>query len=127
MCIFSQTVAYVAGMERWTAAMLELVEHALACTDDGSAPATELAAAASDTRDLRELLDAGDAGELSINDLAVIHALCTLWETNQPRLEALAAATDPTWHRRWSARVVADRRLRQGGTVSAPLAVPYRT
>ncbi len=120
------TFAYAQAMERWTAAVLELLEHAQGCAED-SAVATELAAAVSDTRELRHLLETSGTDELDINGAATVHALCSLWETNQPRLEDLAASCDPAWHRRWSAAAVADRRLRHGGTVTAPLVIPYRT
>jgi hypothetical protein len=121
------TAAFVSGMEHWTAAMLELIEHALAGTDQGSETAAELRAAADDTKELRSLLTDGNAAELSINDLAMIRALCTLWEANQPWVEELAAATDDEWHERWAARTLADRRLRHGDVSNEPLALPYRS
>ncbi|MFL6207221.1 MAG: hypothetical protein ACJ739_17900 [Acidimicrobiales bacterium] len=121
------TAAFVSGMRQWTEAMLELIEHALASTDAASASGSELRAAASDTADLRALLTDGDEEDLSINDLAVIHALCTLWEANQPWVEELAAAADDEWHERWAARHVADRRLRHGGATQEPLTLPYRS
>jgi hypothetical protein len=119
--------AYVAGMQSWTEAMLELIEHAIACSDDASASASELHTAAADTKDLRALLADGNEKDLTINELAVIHALCSLWEANQPWVEELAAATDDDWHERWAARHVADRRLCHGGVVREPLALPYRS
>jgi len=121
------TAAFVSGMRQWTEAMLELIEHALACTDGASATGSELRAAKADTADLRALLTDGDEEELTINDLAMIHALCTLWETNQPWVEELAAAADDEWHERWAARHVADRRLRHGVATHEPLALPYRS
>ena len=121
------TAAYVAGMQCWTEAMLELIEHAISCSDEGSASAAELTAAAADTSDLRSLLTDGNEDTLTINDLAVIHALCTLWEANQPWVEELAAAADDQWHARWSARHVSDRRLRHGVPSPEPLLLPYRS
>jgi hypothetical protein len=121
------TAAYVSGMRCWTEAVLELIEHAIACRDDSSASASELQAAAADTKDLRALLTDGNDKDLTINELAMIHALCTLWEANQPWVEELAAATDDDWHERWAARHVADRRLRHGGLSDEPLALPYRS
>ena len=118
--------AYVDGMQRWTTAVLELLEHAHGCAAQGTELAADLGAALADTRDLEQLLAASD-GDLDINEAATIHALCTLWETNQPRIEKLAAQSDPGWHRRWAARVVADRRLRHGGAPIEPMEIPYRT
>jgi hypothetical protein len=121
------TLAYAQAMERWTGTVLELLEHAQGCAEEGSPEAAELATAVTDTRELRELLESSTTDDLDINAAATVHALCSLWETNEPRIEELAASCDPAWHRRWSARSVADRRLRHGGTVSAPLVIPYRT
>ena len=121
------TAAYVEGMQRWSTTVLELLEHARGCAPEASKLATELEAAVEDTRELQQLLAASVDGELDINDAATIHAVCTLWETNQPRFENLAASSDPAWHRRWRARAVADRRLRHGGMVSVPVALPYRS
>jgi hypothetical protein len=120
------TAAYVAGMQRWTDAMLELIQHAIEHSDEDTAATNELVAAAADTADLRALLAEGQDDQLTINDLAVIHALCTLWEANQPWVEELAAAADDGWHARWAARHVADRRLRHGVAAPEPLLLPYR-
>ena len=119
-------VSYVVGMERWTTAVLELVDHALARSDLDPGARAELTAASSDTQELRDLLAAGTTEDLTINDTAMIHAVCTLWEANQARIEHLAARADASWHRRWRARTVADRRLRHGSTVPQPLVLPYR-
>ncbi len=121
------TAAYTHAMQRWAGAIIELLEHALGCVEEGSDLAGELDAALSDARALFELLDASTVDALDINAAAAIHSVCTLWEANQASMEQLAASADPSWHRRWSARVVADRRLRHGGTVSAPLAIPYQS
>jgi hypothetical protein len=121
------TAAYVEGMQRWTTTMLELLEHAQGCVPQGSSLTADLDLAVDDTRELQRLLQASSEGDLDIHDAATIHAVCTLWETNQPRFEELAASADPGWHRRWRARSVADRRLRHGGMVSVPVAMPYRT
>jgi hypothetical protein len=121
------TAAYTHAMRRWAGGITELLEHALGCVEEGSDLAGELRAALSDTRDLVELLDASTVDELDINAAAAIHSVCTLWEANQATIEQLAASADPAWHRLWSARVIADRRLRHGGTVPAPLAIPYRS
>lgn len=120
--------AYVDGMERWTAAMLELIDHAAGATDSGSMDdrRAQLSAAADDTRELRELLQASADGPLSINDTATLHALCSLWETNQVHIEELAAGVDPGWHRRWRARTIVQRRLRHGRRPHRPPVLPYR-
>lgn len=118
---------YAEGMARWTGAVLELIDHALDAAGEDSDAHDDLAAAAADTRELNELLATSAGDELRINDAAMIHAVCTLWEANQPRIEELAAAVDPVWHRRWRARSVADRRLRHGGAGSRPLVLPYRS
>jgi hypothetical protein len=119
--------AYAQAMERWATAMLELLEHASGCADEGSEVAGALQAALTDTRELRALLAATTVDDLDINTAAAIHSVCTLWETNRGPMEQLAASLDRSWHRRWSARVVADRRLRHGGAVPAPLSIPYRS
>jgi len=118
--------AYVQGMQRWTASVLELLEHARGCAHDGSPIAAELEAAVIETRELAELLSAS-SDALTIHDAATIHAVCTLWEANLDRLEQVAAPMDPLWYRRWRARAVADRRLRHGGALRAPMVIPYRS
>jgi hypothetical protein len=119
--------AYVEGMHQWTETVLELLLHARGCAEAGSELAKELDAAVADTTELHQLLDASAPSELNIHDAATIRSVCTLWETNQARVEQLAASSDPGWHRRWRARSVADRRLRHGSMVAAPLVIPYRT
>src|SRR5688500_6574397 len=106
--------SYISGMEGWTARMLELLEHALSLTAPGTPTHLELDAAASETRDLQGRFDNEGAEELTINDRAVQHALGTLWAANQVRIEKMAAAVDPVWHRRWRARSVVERQLRNG-------------
>ena len=119
--------AYLDGMQQWTAAVLELLEHARGCAAEGSRLASELDAALSDTTELQHLLTASTPNELSIHDAATIRSVGTLWETNQARIEQLAASSDPGWHRRWRARSVADRRLRHGATAATPLVIPDQT
>jgi hypothetical protein len=113
-------------MERWTSAVLELLDHAIDAAGAESPLRDELVAAAADTLELHDLLSASTAGSMTINDNAMIHAVCTLWETNQARIEAIAADADPEWHRRWRARSVAERRLRHGTVSSDPIDLPYR-
>jgi len=119
--------AYVDGMQQWTSTVLELLQHARGCAAEGSRLASELDAGLSDTTDLQQLLNASAPNELTIHDAATIRSVCTLWETNQARIEQLAASSDPGWHRRWRARSVADRRLRHGAMIADPMVIPYRT
>lgn len=120
--------AYVQGMAAWTAANLELLTHAAELADHlGRPAANELATARDDTEALAELLATSVDGPLGVNETASLHAICTLWETNQGRLEALAADVDPRWHRRWRARAIVHRRLRHGARPRPALALPYRS
>lgn len=116
---------YVQAMERWTSALLELVEHARSETLDAE-QRTTLTAAADDTRALRELLRASDPAGLSLNEAAMLHSVCALWETDQERIEALAVEVDPRWHRRWRGRTIVERRLRHGQRAAGELVLPYR-
>ncbi len=118
--------SYVDGMEQWATAMLELIEHAVEVASPEDPAQPELATAAADTQELRELLRSSGDGPLSIHDKATLHALCSLWETNQVRVEHLAGQIDAAWHRRWRARTVVQRRLRHGERLNRTLALPYR-
>lgn len=119
------TVSYVEGMHEWTVAVLELIEHGIAVTEPESAAHKELVAAAADTSDLRDLMQAGATERAGLNDQARLHALGALWETSQERIERLVADADPAWHRRWRARSVVERQLRHGQDVSRPFVPPY--
>lgn len=119
------SASYLEGMGRWTGAMLELFEHAISETDPATLVHEELAAAAEETRDLHDLLDVESGDMLTINDQAKLHALGSLWETSQIRLEQLAAEVDASWHRRWQARNVVERRLRHGRDLPRALVLPY--
>lgn len=119
--------SYVEGMARWCEAVLDLIEHAVSRSTQGTPDHAELTAAAADTAELRDLLRTGGGTELSINDTAMVHAVCTLWEVNEARVEELAAAVDRPWYRLWRARHVADRALRHGGTQPQPIVLPYRS
>ncbi len=127
MCISSSDSAasYISGMERWTARVLELLEHALSLTEPGTPAYLELDAAASETRDLQGLFTSEGTDELTINDRAIQHALGTLWTASQARIEILAAATDPVWHRRWRARSVVENQLSHGNERPEELVLPY--
>lgn len=117
---------FFSGMQAWTDALLDLLDRSVEETKD-PAIAEELAEAAEDTRALRELLRSSTARGLSLNEAAMLHTVVTLWETDQERLEALAASVDPVWHRRWRARTLIARRLRHGVPSSDSLVLPYRT
>jgi hypothetical protein len=116
---------YLQGMHGWMGAVLELLDHAVAASDPASPQHAELAAAAAEARDLQELFVA-DGSALTINDQARLHALGSLWEASQARVEQVAAAVDPHWHRRWRARHVDARLLRHGQDLPRPVALPYR-
>lgn len=116
---------YLEGMGRWTGALLELFDHAAAVCESPE-PARELQEAAEDTRALRDLLVDGASRRLSLNEAAMLHSVATLWETEQERLEQIAAAADPAWHRRWDARSIVDRQLRHGRPGAEDLVLPYR-
>jgi len=117
---------YVDGMGRWVGAIVELLDHAVTEATPGSPAHGELVAATAEARELRDLLQVSASGTLTINEKATLHALCSLWEANQPRLERLAAQADPAWHRRWRARSVVEERLRHGTPDPRELVLPYR-
>lgn len=116
---------YVTGMARWSTAVLELIDHAVAEAEDGPVRRS-LAVAREDTQALQELLVASERQEVSLNDAATLHAVCSLWETDQERVERLAAEVDPRWHRRWRARSIVERQLRHGQPDGERLVLPYR-
>lgn len=118
--------SYVEGMERWATALLDLLVHAAEVTSDPEL-CQELLAAVEDTEALRDLLRSSLGRELNLNEAATLHSVCTLWETDQERLEQLAAEVDPAWHRRWRARAVVERLLRHGPRARSELVLPYRS
>lgn len=118
-------IAYSTGMSEWVAAVHELVDHAASGSTPGSPISAELTEAAAEMQDLRDLLDAVAADDLDIIKAAELHALGTLWETTQSRIEQLAAQVDPGWYRRWRARSVVARRLRHGQPAPSEMALPY--
>jgi Ca2+/Na+ antiporter len=122
----TSTRSYLQGMERWTIALLELIDHAAAVTSDNLLR-DELTSASLDTDALRGLLQSSTARELNLNEAATLHSVCALWETNQDRIEQLAADIDPPWHRRWRARTLVERLLRHGPPQSNELVLPYRS
>jgi hypothetical protein len=119
--------AYVEGMERWAEAMLELTEHAAAtAAATESDVADQLASACEDTRELRDLLHANVDSSLKVSGMATLRSICSTWESDQTRIEKLAANLDSEWHRRWRARSVADRLLRRGFREPEATVLPYR-
>jgi hypothetical protein len=120
------TLTYTDGMQRWTGAVTELLEHALDTMEPEAPHRATIAAAYEETRDLNELFTVDLQGELPINDQAKLHAIGSLWETGQARIEEMAGAVDPTWYRQWRARVVADRQLRHGHDAEPGTPLPYR-
>jgi hypothetical protein len=119
------TLSYVEGMRDWAKAVLELIEHGISVTEPGSVAHQELRTAAADTKDLCDLMDAGASSGAGLNDQARLHALGSLWETSQERIERIVADADPTWHRRWRAGSVVERQLRHGQDVNRPFVPPY--
>lgn len=117
---------YVDGMERWSTVLLELIEHARDLALDPVAK-SQLDGAFDDTSALRDLLRSSQHRDLSLNEAATLHSVCSLWETDQERIELLAAEVDPRWHRRWRARTVVERRLRHGQRGEQTLVLPYRS
>ena len=118
---------YVEGMERWAEAMLELTSYAAttpAAVEAGLAQ--ELATACDDTRELRDLLQANVRLPLKVSGMATLRSICSMWETEQARIEQMAASLDPEWHRRWRARSVVERLLRRGVREPEATILPYR-
>ena len=118
---------YIEGMERWAEAMLELASYAAttpAAAETGLAQ--ELTSACEDTRELRDLLQANVHMPLKVSAMATLRSICSLWETEQSRIEQMAASVDPEWHRRWRARSVVERLLRRGVREPEATVLPYR-
>lgn len=120
------SVSYVEGMERWTTALLELLDHA-AAQEAEPAVRAELTSAVADTDALRDLLRTSAQRELNLNEAATLHSVCALWETDQDRIEQLAAQVDPEWHRRWRARSVVARLLCHGSRARRELVLPHHS
>jgi hypothetical protein len=59
--------------------------------------------------------------------MATLRSICSMWESEQGRIEQLAARMDPEWHRRWQARSVVERLLRRGARQPEATALPYRS
>ncbi len=122
---FADGPDYLTGMQWWTGALYELLDHAAGEAAE-VARARELADAADDTRAMHDLLTSNDSESFSLNESAMLHSIATLWETGQERLEAMAADVDPRFYRRWTARTIVERRLRHGVPHANELVLPYR-
>lgn len=119
---------YGEGMLRYSAAVVELLEHAVAVALEQGLDTTELAAARDDAAALNNLLNAMASEPARLDKVAKVHTICSLWESNQDRFEADAAALDPDFHRRWRARHLAVLRLRHGERPPREeAALPYRS
>jgi hypothetical protein len=92
---------YAAGMLRYTEAVVELFEHAIAVARDDAAA-------------LNHLLSGMAAEPVELRKAAKVHTICSLWEASQEADELAAAEIDPDYYRRWRARHIATARLRHG-------------
>jgi len=120
----SDEPSYLVGMQHWTSALLELLNHAAAETTDSDL-ARQLSDAAADTQAMHELLASKDPGELSLGESAMLHTIATIWEAGQLQHELVAAEIDQRWYRRWYARTIVERRLRHGVPRTRSTALPY--
>jgi hypothetical protein len=105
---------YAAGMLRYTAAVVELLEHAVAVALDEGNDASEAAAGRDDAAALHHLLTGMAAEPVQLRTAAKVHTICSIWEAAQADYERAAAELDPEFHRRWRARHIATLRLRHG-------------
>lgn len=107
--------AYVTGMLAWVDAMIELLGHMISIPERASTnDVGDLASQLDDATALHSLLTEAAVSHPSNIGMARLHSICTLWELDQPRLEAVAAEIDGDFHRRWRVRTVIVRRLRRG-------------
>lgn len=117
---------YASGMLRYSAAVVELLEHAVAVSLEQGADTTQLAAARDDAAALHDLLADMEAEPARLDRAAKVHTICMLWEASAEQSEQLAAAVDPDYHRHWRARHVAAIRMRRGEQPArARAALPY--
>ena len=118
---------YGEGMLRYSAAVVELLEHAVEVGLERGTDTAELAVARDDAAALNHLLRAMAAEPARLDKVAKVHTICSLWESSQDRVEQEAAALDPDFHKRWRARNIAVLRLRHGDRPrrNEP-ALPYR-
>jgi hypothetical protein len=118
---------YAAGMLGYSAAVVELLEHAVGVALEREMDASELASGRDDAAALQDLLSAMATEPVQLRKAAKVHTICSLWEASQERLERAAADLDPAFHRRWRARHLAAIRLRHGEAPSrVQTTLPYR-
>jgi hypothetical protein len=118
---------YGEGMLRYSASVVELLEHAVEIGLDKDVDTSDLATARDDASALNHLLSAMADEPTRLDKVAKVHTICSLWETNQDRIERAAAELDPDYHLRWRTRNIAVLRLRHGERPrrNEP-ALPYR-
>ena len=118
---------YAAGMLAYSAAVVELLEHAVSVALIQEIDTTELASARDDAAALHDLLSSMASETVHLPTAAKVHTICSLWEANQDRVEQTAAELDPDFHRRWRARNIATLRLRHGERPSrTDTSLPYQ-
>jgi hypothetical protein len=118
---------YAAGMLRYSAAVVELLEHAVTIGLRDQVDTTALDSGRDDAAALHHLLRTMADDSVPLQQAAKVHTICALWEANQQRLEQAAAELDPEFHRRWRARHLATLRLRHGERPRrAGTTLPYR-
>jgi hypothetical protein len=105
---------YAIGMLRYSAAVVELLEHAVAVALDQGQDASDLAAGRDDAAALHHLLTGMAAEPVQLRTAAKVHTICSLWEAAQEGYERAATELDPEFHRRWRTRHIASVRLRHG-------------
>ena len=103
-----------AGMLRYSGAVVELLEHAVAVALSTDADPTDIVAGRDDAAALHNLLTSMAKEPVHLQKAAKIYTICSLWQAEQPRLEESARALDPEFHRKWRARHLAALRLRNG-------------
>lgn len=113
------TRAELADMELWTAWVSKLMEHASTQAKD-EAVRLVLAGAAEDATALRDAITAATTGWLDPGQTIIIRSIYELWDANHDRLERLAAAQDPEWHRMWAGRSAGARKRREAVRAQAP-------
>ena len=118
---------YAAGMLAYSAAVVELLEHAVSVALIQEIDTTELASARDDAAALHDLLSSMASEPVHLHTAAKVHTICSLWEANQDRVEQAAADLDRDFHRRWRARNIATLRLRHGERPSrTDTSLPYQ-
>lgn len=102
------------GMLRYSAAVMDLLDHAIEVARSRGSETEDLITAREDAKALNSLLTAMAAEPARLGKVAKVHTICSLWESNQDRVEQEASEVDPDFHRRWRARNIAVLRLRHG-------------